>query len=44
MIAEKVGMAWTDLQALYVQANHGPATPTDLARRVNLTTGSVLRF
>ncbi|GAA1189936.1 MarR family transcriptional regulator [Pseudonocardia alaniniphila] len=44
MVAERVGMGWTDLQALYVLANHGPATPTDLARRVNLTTGSASRM
>lgn len=44
MVAEKVGVGWTDLQALYVLANHGPASPTDLARRVNLTTGAASRM
>ncbi|MGY2060842.1 MarR family winged helix-turn-helix transcriptional regulator, partial [Nocardia gipuzkoensis] len=44
MIAEHVGLNWTDLQALYVLANHGPATPGELARRVNLTSGSASRM
>ena len=44
MIAEHLGMNWTDLQALYVLANQGPATPGELARRVNLTSGSASRM
>jgi DNA-binding MarR family transcriptional regulator len=44
LIAERLGMTWTDLQALYVLANHGPATPGQLAKRVNLTTGSASRM
>lgn len=44
MIAEHLGMTWTDLQALYVLANHGPATPGQLARRVNLTSGAASRM
>ncbi|RDI69372.1 MarR family winged helix-turn-helix transcriptional regulator [Nocardia pseudobrasiliensis] len=44
MIAEHVGLNWTDLQALYVLANQGPATPGELARRVNLTSGSASRM
>jgi DNA-binding MarR family transcriptional regulator len=44
LLAERLGMGWTDLQALYVLANHGPATPGELARRVNLTTGSASRM
>jgi DNA-binding MarR family transcriptional regulator len=44
LVADRVGMGWTDLQALYVLANHGPATPTELARRVNLTSGSASRM
>jgi DNA-binding MarR family transcriptional regulator len=44
LVADRVGMGWTDLQALYVLANHGPATPTELAKRVNLTTGSASRM
>ncbi|MFI5782273.1 MarR family winged helix-turn-helix transcriptional regulator [Nocardia sp. NPDC051570] len=44
MIAERLGMTWTDLQALYVLANQGPATPGELARRVNLTSGSASRM
>ena len=44
LVADKVGMGWTDLQALYVLANHGPATPSELAKRVNLTTGSASRM
>lgn len=44
LVADRIGMGWTDLQALYVLANHGPATPTELARRVNLTTGSASRM
>jgi DNA-binding MarR family transcriptional regulator len=44
LVADKVGMGWTDLQALYVLANHGPAAPSELAKRVNLTTGSASRM
>lgn len=44
LVADKVGMGWTDLQALYVLANHGPTTPSELAKRVNLTTGSASRM
>ncbi|WP_181782937.1 MarR family winged helix-turn-helix transcriptional regulator [Pseudonocardia pini] len=44
MIAERMGMTWTDLQALYVLANHGPATPGELARRVTLTSGAASRM
>ncbi|RZT84824.1 DNA-binding MarR family transcriptional regulator [Pseudonocardia sediminis] len=44
MIADRLGVTWTDLQALYVLANHGPATPGELAKRVNLTTGSASRM
>jgi DNA-binding MarR family transcriptional regulator len=44
MIAEHLGLNWTDLQALYVLANQGPATPGELARRVNLTSGSASRM
>ena len=44
LVADRVGMGWTDLQALYVLANHGPTTPSELAKRVNLTTGSASRM
>jgi DNA-binding MarR family transcriptional regulator len=44
LIAERLGMTWTDLQALYVLANHGPATPGELARKVALTSGSGSRM
>ncbi|WP_309112278.1 MarR family transcriptional regulator [Saccharothrix sp.] len=44
MIAEHLGLPWTDLQALYVLANEGPATPGRLAQRVNLTSGSASRM
>lgn len=44
MLAEHLGMTWTDLQALYVLANQGPASPGELARRVNLTSGSASRM
>jgi DNA-binding MarR family transcriptional regulator len=44
LIAERLGMNWTDLQALYVLANRGPATPGELAKRVNLTSGSASRM
>ncbi|GGN21556.1 hypothetical protein GCM10011609_73540 [Lentzea pudingi] len=44
MLAERLGMTWTDLQALYVLANSGPASPGELARRVNLTSGSASRM
>ncbi len=43
-LAERLGMPWVDLQALYVLANHGPATPGELAKRVNLTSGSASRM
>jgi DNA-binding MarR family transcriptional regulator len=44
LIAERLGMTWTDLQALYVLANHGPATPGELAKKVALTSGSGSRM
>ncbi|MEU7480896.1 MarR family transcriptional regulator [Lentzea sp. NPDC042327] len=44
MLAERLGMNWTDLQALFVLANDGPATPGELAKRVNLTSGSASRM
>jgi DNA-binding MarR family transcriptional regulator len=44
VVAERLGMGWTDLQALYVLANHGPATPTRLAERVNLSSGAASRM
>ncbi|QUQ71320.1 MarR family winged helix-turn-helix transcriptional regulator [Kutzneria sp. CA-103260] len=44
MIAEHLGLNWTDLQALYVLANQGPATAGELARRVTLTSGSASRM
>ncbi|SDG60547.1 MarR family winged helix-turn-helix transcriptional regulator [Pseudonocardia oroxyli] len=44
LIAERLGMTWTDLQALYVLANHGPTTPGELAKRVALTSGSGSRM
>jgi len=44
MLAEGLGMNWTDLQALYVLANQGPASPGELAKRVNLTSGSASRM
>ena len=44
LFAERLGMTWTDLQALYVLANHGPATPGELAKRVALTSGSGSRM
>ncbi|MFS8101746.1 MarR family transcriptional regulator [Lentzea alba] len=44
LLAEQLGMTWTDLQALYVLANQGPASPGELARRVNLTSGSASRM
>jgi len=44
LVADRIGMGWVDLQALYVLANHGPATPGELAKRVNLTTGSASRM
>src|SRR5688572_25008996 len=44
MLAERLGMTWTELQAMYVLANQGPASPGELARRVNLTSGSASRM
>lgn len=44
MIAERLGVPWTDLQALYVLANYGPCTAGELAQRVNLTSGSASRM
>jgi DNA-binding MarR family transcriptional regulator len=44
MLAERLGMNWTDLQALFVLANEGPASPGELAKRVNLTSGSASRM
>lgn len=44
LVADRVGLGWADLQAVYVLANHGPATSGELARRVNLTTGAASRM
>ena len=44
MLAERLGMTWTDLQALYVLANRGAASPGELARQVNLTSGAASRM
>lgn len=44
MVADRLHVTQNDLQCLYVLAHLGPATASELARRVNLTTGSASRM
>ncbi|WP_106400669.1 MarR family winged helix-turn-helix transcriptional regulator [Actinocorallia populi] len=44
VVADRLGVADVDVQCLHVLDHHGPATPSALARHVNLTTGSASRM
>ena len=44
MVASRLGVTESDLQCLFVLAQHGPTTASRLATHVNLTTGSVSRM
>ncbi|WP_336211873.1 MarR family winged helix-turn-helix transcriptional regulator [Nonomuraea sp. LPB2021202275-12-8] len=44
VVAERLGVTDTDVQCLHVLGRHGPATPSALAKHVNLTTGSASRM
>jgi DNA-binding MarR family transcriptional regulator len=44
VVAVQLGVTDTDVQCLHALDVHGPATPGELAKRVNLTTGSASRM
>ncbi len=44
LVARKLGVSPTETQCLYVLARFGPATPGDIAKRVNLTSGATTRM
>lgn len=44
MVAAQVGITPTDFQCLYALARFGPASPSELAHHVGLTSGSVSRM
>jgi DNA-binding MarR family transcriptional regulator len=44
VVAAQLGVTDTDVQCLHALDVHGPATPGQLAKRVNLTTGSASRM
>ncbi|WP_043635303.1 MarR family winged helix-turn-helix transcriptional regulator [Nonomuraea candida] len=44
VVADRLGVAETDVQCLHVLDRHGPATPGVLAKHVNLTSGSASRM
>jgi DNA-binding MarR family transcriptional regulator len=44
MVAARLGVTESDLQCLFVLAQHGPTTASALATQINLTTGSVSRM
>jgi DNA-binding MarR family transcriptional regulator len=44
MVADRMQVAQSDLQCLFVLVHHGPSTAAQLARHVNLTTGSASRM
>jgi DNA-binding MarR family transcriptional regulator len=44
VVATRLDVTDTDVQCLHVLGRHGPATPGELAKRVNLTTGSASRM
>jgi DNA-binding MarR family transcriptional regulator len=44
MVADRLGVAQSDLQCLYVLGHHGPATVSELAARVSLTSGAASRM
>ncbi|WP_063780561.1 MarR family winged helix-turn-helix transcriptional regulator [Nonomuraea sp. SBT364] len=44
VVADRLGVAESDVQCLHVLGRRGPATPGALAKEVNLTTGSASRM
>lgn len=44
VVAAQLGVIDTDVQCLHVLNLHGPSTPGELAKHVNLTTGSASRM
>ncbi len=44
LVARKLGVSPTETQCLYVLARFGPATPGEIAKRVNLTSGATTRM
>ena len=44
LIADRMGVTLSDLDGLHALATHGPATAAELARHVDLTSGSVSRM
>lgn len=44
LVARRLGVSPTETQCLYVLSRFGPATPGELARRVNLTSGATTRM
>lgn len=44
MVADRMQVTQSDLQCLFVLEHQGPATAAQLARHVNLTTGSASRM
>jgi DNA-binding MarR family transcriptional regulator len=44
VVATQLGVTDTDVQCLHFLALHGPSTAGELAKRVNLTTGSASRM
>lgn len=44
LVADRMDVTETGLQCLYELARHGPSSPGELARRVNLTSGAASRM
>lgn len=44
LVARKLGVTPTETQCLYVLSRFGPSTPSELARRVNLSSGATTRM
>ncbi len=44
VVADRMRVTQSDLQCLFVLEHHGPSTAAQLARNVNLTTGSASRM
>ena len=44
LVARTLGVSPTETQCLYVLARFGPATPSDISKRVNLSSGATTRM
>lgn len=44
LVARNLGVTPAETQCLYVLSRFGPSTPSELARRVNLTSGATTRM